>query len=210
MSSNDIVMVGSNDKIVGGILCDEGKSKDDLLANGINLKQPYKLVYKNGKKPKRKVIDNTDGLNLLMGVHHYNKIFSHYCDEPQFKDFPLVKLRQYFRDEIKCIVEVWGSQKMGLSNPSNPFSKSMKKEIKLDKDHNYKKLVRGFYGVNLIDHISKDPSNSDTRTITIEDSLVTEEEFETMTLNSKKWKDEDRDWIKESIMKNGVFTYLYE
>ena len=209
MNLDQTVMVTNNNKKVGVMFCSEGKSKDDLMTNGIHLTQPYKLVYKNGKKPKRKVIDNIDGLNLLMGIQEYNKLFDHYCDEPQYKDFPLSKLRQYFRDEIKCIVEVWGSQKMGLSTPQNPFSKSMKRDIKLDKDHNYKRLVRGFYGVNLTSHISKDSSNVDTSTITIDDSLVTEEEFEKMTLNSKKWKDEDRGWIKEAVMKNGVFTYSY-
>ena len=63
--------------------------------------------------------------------------------------------------------------------------------------------------MNLTSHISKDSSNVDTSTITIDDSLVTEEEFKKMTLNSKKWKDEDRGWIKEAVMKNGVFTYSY-
>jgi hypothetical protein len=191
----------------------EGSSKDDLITKGIHegihINDTYKIVYENGRKPKRKVIETVDGLNLLMGIQRYESLFNSFLNEPEMKNIPLTAVQQTFRDEMKSIVEVWGCERMGLSTPKNPIPKENKKDIKKDKDCHWLFLVFGFYGVNLLNHISKDSSNDDCRTITVTDSVVTEKEFEGMTINKKKWTDEDKGWLKETMMDIGCFTYSY-
>mgnify|MGYP003981819341 CR=1 FL=1 len=191
----------------------EGSSKDDLISKGIHegihINDTYKLIYKNSRKPKRKIIKTLDGVNLLMGITRIENLFNSYSKEPEMKNIPLDEVRKGFREQIRGIVETWGCQQMGLSSLLPTIPKDMRRDIKKDKDCHWLFLVFGFYGWNLLNHISKDSSNDDCRTITVTDSVVTEKEFEGMTINKKKWTDEDKGWLKETMMDIGCFTYSY-
>ena len=188
---------------------ENGNWKDNPVSDGIHINDTYKIVYKNSRKPKRKIIEKVNGLNLLMGIQRYSSQFRLFSEQPELKKLPLDKVKSCFREDMRGIVETWGCQRMGLSTLLPTLNKEIKRDIKKDKDNHWLFLVFGFYGVNLLNHISES-SNEDCRTITITDGLLSDEDIEEMTFNEDKWKtDEEKGWLKEEMKKYGTFSYEY-
>ena len=189
-------------------------TKDDPTSHGIHLNEPYKIVYKNSRKPKRKIIMEFMGYGLVGGLTQLSKTFEHFVEEN--KEIPIDEVGECFRGYLREIVETWGCQKMGLSTRMNMYiPKDMKRDIKKDKDNYWISLILGFYCRNFISDNKSLPEKHSCRTITITDELLKDEEIETilLNLNPKKYPnpltDEEKDNMREDMKNNGFFTYSY-
>lgn len=190
-----------------------GGTKDDPMSHGIHLHEPYKIVYKNSRKPKRKIIKEFSGYGLVGGLSQLEKSFRRFVEEN--RDIPNDEVNTFFRDWIKGIVETWGCQKMGLSTLMTNIPKEVKRDMKKDKDMFWISLVLGFYCKNFISKIEEDNSKEGCRTLTITDKLVTDEMIEKslLNLNPKKYPnpltDEEKDEMRYGMKNYGMFTYEY-
>jgi hypothetical protein len=173
---------------------------------GIRVQDTYKIIYKNTRKPKRKVVEILKGGDLIVGMNRVENMFTSYAEAQKMKNVPLDEIKTNFRAQLRGLVETWGCQRMGLSTLLSIIDKNVKREIKSGKDSSWLSIVVGFYGMSLIDHISENSSNDSCRTITVVDTKFTDEEVEKFYPDSD---DKETDPLKEEMKKYGAFGYEY-